>query len=52
MVLTGKKNTLLNSLFGTNFMEMDAFKGRYGCHLIVFSFDYCVKVCGLIQHCL
>ncbi|KAG2321814.1 hypothetical protein Bca52824_015027 [Brassica carinata] len=27
VVLTGK-STLLNSLFGTNFMEMDAFKGR------------------------
>ncbi|CAF2064500.1 unnamed protein product [Brassica napus] len=25
---SGKKSTLLNSLFGTNFMEMDAFKGR------------------------
>ncbi|WZZ06804.1 hypothetical protein YC2023_092725 [Brassica napus] len=31
------KSTLLNSLFGTNFMEMDAFKGRYDNHLTVFK---------------
>ena len=35
--ITGK-STLLNNLFGTNFMEMDAFKGRYALHLIAFAY--------------
>lgn len=47
MFLTGK-STLLNHLFGTNFREMDAFKGRYACFDSYGSFDSLLKLKVLI----
>lgn len=42
------KSTLLNNLFGTNFREMDAFKGRHALFLpILFSREYVASSLGV-----